>query len=133
MFFDYFREICTKQNTTPTAVVKKLGLSTGKVTAWKNGSIPKNETLQALANALNVPVCALFGGALPGDRKAAALPEDEAELLDIYRQLGKSGKRQLIGKAYELLDAQTSQHSGEEITPPDISVVTAVHNSGIKK
>ena len=133
MFFEYFKAICTKKNTTPTAVVRDLGLSSGKVTAWKNGSIPKIETLHKLAEFLNVPICAFFGGMPDDGMSQNSMTNDESELLDIYRQLERSGKRQLIGKAYELLDGQSRQYPGEEIAPPDISVVTAVHNSGIKK
>ena len=59
--------------------------------------------------------------------------EDIEELVGVFKRLNFSSKRQLIGKAYELLDAQSRQCPGEEVTPPDISVVTAVHNSGIKK
>ncbi len=126
MYYERLNEICKQHSTTPTALLKKLGLSTSKVTAWKNGSLPKMDTMQLIAKELKVPISTFFDEEVP-----KPLPEDESELLDIYRQLGKSGKRQLIGKAYELLDAQIQQHPGEKITPPDISVVTAVHNSGI--
>jgi transcriptional regulator with XRE-family HTH domain len=41
-------------------VVQGLGLSTSKITAWKNGSIPKAELLQKLAETLHVNVAAFF-------------------------------------------------------------------------
>lgn len=65
--------------------------------------------------------------------ETGALTDEEMELLHIYRQLQKSGERQLLGKAYELLDAQNASHSGETLTPPDISVATTVIDSRIKK
>ncbi len=128
MFFDQLKKACGAQNTTPTAIVRKLGLSSGQVTAWKNGTIPKISTVEMLANELNVPIAFFFGVEQP-----EPLPDDELELIDVYRQLSRSGKRQLLGKAYELLDTQPQQRPGEEVSPPNVSVVTAVHNSGIKK
>ena len=128
MFFDQLKRACSERGTTPTAVVRKLGISSGQVTAWKKGTVPKMNTIESLSTELDVPVSFFFGAELP-----ESLPEDEAELLDIYRQLTKSGKRQLIGKAYELLDAQTTPKAGEELSPPDIDLVSAVLDRGIKK
>lgn len=61
------------------------------------------------------------------------VPEEESELIDIYRRLQKSGRRQLLGKAYELLAAQDTPPSAASAAPPDISVATAVIDSRIKK
>lgn len=63
MFYDNFAKLCTKIGTSPTAFTKNiLGLSTSKVTAWKNGSIPKYEILQQIADVFNVSVGDLFDG-----------------------------------------------------------------------
>lgn len=63
MFFKQFEILCTKNGTTPTAFVRDvLNLSTSKVTAWKNGSIPKIEILQNIANYFGVSVGYLFDG-----------------------------------------------------------------------
>ncbi len=58
---------------------------------------------------------------------------DEQELITAYRQLSKSGRRQLMGKAYELLDGQAAPKSGNEVSPPDIDLVSTVLDRGIKK
>lgn len=63
---------------------------------------------------------------------AVLLTDDEIELLEAYRQLGKSKKRQLLGKAYELLDSQ-SIPQGDEVAPPDVDLVTSVLDGRIKK
>lgn len=54
VFYEQLNRICKQKNTTPTAVTKKLGYSSSKVTAWKNGSIPKQEILVNLADCLGV-------------------------------------------------------------------------------
>ena len=129
MFFDQLKKICSERGTSPTAVVKSVGLSSGKVTAWKNGSIPKMNIIQLLADRLEVPVAYFFGSDIP-----QPLPEDEDELLSIYRRLGKSGQRQLIGKAHELLDNQVGANPGEEpISPPNIDLATSILHTRVKK
>ena len=63
MFYDNFNKLCEKTGTSPTAFTRDvLGLSTSKVTAWKNGSIPKYEILQQIADAFGVSVGELFDG-----------------------------------------------------------------------
>ena len=50
MFYEQFKKLCEQKGTTPTAFVRDiLKISTSKVTAWKNGSIPKIGILQDIA------------------------------------------------------------------------------------
>lgn len=56
MFFDRFQLLCQKSGTTPTRVIKDLGLSSSKVTAWKNGSSPNSEITKKIANYFNVSI-----------------------------------------------------------------------------
>lgn len=126
MFFEQLKLICKLRGTTPTNVVRKIGLSSGNVTSWKNGASPKQDILKKLALELDVPVSAFFDG-VPTEQS-----EDEKELLDVYRQLSKSGKRQLIGKAYELLDNQSNPQSAADATPPDIDLVTSILDGRVK-
>ena len=130
MFFEQLKRICKMRGTTPTALVCRLGLSRSNVTYWKNGSNPKADVLQKLANELNVPVSAFFGE-LPEEQ--APMPADVEELLEVYQQLGRSAKRQLLGKAYELLDAQSAQQTGDSIAPPDIGLAPTRLDAGVKK
>ena len=61
MFYEKLQQICHEKKTTPTALLKKLGISTSKVTAWKNGSVPRADTLKTIADALEVPVSYFYG------------------------------------------------------------------------
>ena len=65
-------------------------------------------------------------------QNAVILTDDEIELLEAYRQLSKSKKRQLLGKTYELLDRQ-SVPQGDEVAPPDVERVAPVLDRRIKK
>jgi transcriptional regulator with XRE-family HTH domain len=60
-FYSRLQEACKSRGTTPTAVVKELGLSTSKITAWGNGSLPKADILKKLAERLGVSVAFFFG------------------------------------------------------------------------
>lgn len=130
MFFEQLKRICALNGTTPTSIVKKLGLSSSNVTSWKNGANPKTDVLEKLAQELNVPVSAFFDSTAPSQHQ---LQPDELELLEVYQQLGRSGKRQLMGRAYELLDGQTAPQAGAEIAPPDIDMVAPIMERGLKK
>ncbi|MBE6984870.1 MAG: helix-turn-helix transcriptional regulator [Ruminococcaceae bacterium] len=134
MFFDQLKQLCAMKGTTPTALARDLGISTSNVTSWKNGSSPKLDMVLRLASALDVPIGYFAGEDDAEIRKSSELSEDEAELLDVYRQLRISGKRQIFGKAYELLDAQkTPPEGGEDDSSPDIGVVAPILERRIKK
>ena len=61
MFYVQFEHICREKGTTPTAVVRKLGISSSKITAWKRGSKPKMDMLATLAAYLEVDVSVFYG------------------------------------------------------------------------
>ena len=84
MFYDNFDRLCTSIGTSPTAFTRDvLGLSTSKVTAWKNGSIPKYEILQQIADVFNVSVGELFDGE---NEKNAPTEVGESELFNYLKQ-----------------------------------------------
>lgn len=56
MFWDIFVALCSKHNTTPTAVVNKLGLAKGNVTSWKKGKVPQAVTQKKIADYFGVDV-----------------------------------------------------------------------------
>lgn len=60
-FFPRFHALCRSYGTSPNAVAKALGIPSGSVTAWKNGSIPRSATLQKLADYFGVTVDSLLG------------------------------------------------------------------------
>lgn len=61
MFFDRLQSLCNKNSTTVTALLKELGLSTSKGTAWRNGSVPNGEILSALAERFGTTTDYLLG------------------------------------------------------------------------
>lgn len=61
MFWERFNELCTEHHTKPNPVVKELGISSGIITKWKNGSLPNSDTLLKIADYFNVSADYLLG------------------------------------------------------------------------
>lgn len=63
MFYEQFSILCNEIGTTPTNFTTNvLKLSSSKVTAWKNGSIPKYDVLKEIADYFHVTIGELFDG-----------------------------------------------------------------------
>lgn len=56
MFYKRLSELCSEKKLTVSSLVQALHLSTSKVTAWKNGSIPKGDVLSDIADYLDCSV-----------------------------------------------------------------------------
>lgn len=61
MFFDRFSDLCKEANSSPNAIAKQLSISSGSVTAWKNGTLPRTETIQKIADYFHVSADYLLG------------------------------------------------------------------------
>lgn len=62
MFWENFVELCSQRGTSPNAVAAELGKSSGSVTAWKNGAVPRETTLKKIAEHFSVTVDRLVYG-----------------------------------------------------------------------
>lgn len=101
MFFEQLDRLCKENDTTPTEFVRDtLRLSTSKVTAWKNGSLPKYEVLLLIAKHFNVSVGYLFDG----ETNYNSLPFDEQQLLNDYRTVDNNSKALIRERAAALSD-----------------------------
>lgn len=54
MFWSVFVGLCAKREVSPNAVAKALGLSSGSVTLWKNGAVPRSTTIKKIADYFGV-------------------------------------------------------------------------------
>lgn len=60
-FFARFDRLCRDAGTTPNAVARELGISSGSVTAWKKGTAPRSATLERIADRFGVSCDYLLG------------------------------------------------------------------------
>lgn len=88
MFWDRFSALCVESGKSPNAVAKELGIPSGSITAWKNGSIPRSATLIKIASHFNVAVSELAG---ESEQKENPAPES-AELIPGYEDLSEENK-----------------------------------------
>lgn len=101
-FRENINRICKERGTTLSAVTRSMGLSSSKVTAWNNGSLPKEEVLLSLAQALNCSVMDFFDDEDLPETKPAN--EDEEDILRIYRSLPRRAKHEFMAMVYDFGD-----------------------------
>lgn len=127
MFYDQLEYLCEKEGTTPTAFVKDtLGLSTSKITAWKNGSIPKYGILEMISNHFNVSISFLFEDSTT---LKSALSDEENELINKYKALSSSDK----GRILERIDVLTELAEEKSKKSVDISSKSFKTHKSAKK
>lgn len=104
MFWENLNNICRINGTSPTAVVSALGIAAGSVTAWKKGAVPRNKTLQKIADYFGITVGQLTGEPIK-EKAPPPIVDDEAERLNrvlLYiEDLQKQGSRTDLEKVSE--------------------------------
>ena len=125
MFYNQLCALCSQIGTTPTAfVTNELKLSSSKVTAWKNGSIPKYGILEKISDYFDVPISFLFEDDNVYALKSSALSDDEQELLSNYRKSSRIDKARIQERA--LVSAEHAAESNEE---PHITTIKLFDSS----
>jgi transcriptional regulator with XRE-family HTH domain len=104
MFWERFLEECTLMGKKPNPVGKELGVSSGTITGWKNGALPKPEILSRIASYFDVSVDYLIGKT---DKKEKLTTETDdglsPEFKSLYRQLTPEQKSIVLGAMREFV------------------------------
>lgn len=100
MFYERLKKLCDERGLALTnVVVNELHMSRGNLSRWKNGNVPKGDTLSTLAEYFEVSTDYLLGTdelkrdcltAL--DNQALSLTADEVRLILKYRALDDEGR-----------------------------------------
>lgn len=61
MFWDKYYNLCHSIGKSPNAVANELGISSGSVTNWKNGTTPKFPVLEKIAQYFGCTINFLLG------------------------------------------------------------------------
>lgn len=119
MFLDRLLSLCAKNNTDISNVLRALGLSTSKGTAWRKGSIPNGEILLMLAEYFNTSTDYLLGNTddpsppgaeekpqVPGDDLAEYLQElrDRSEMRMLF-SVAKGATKEDVERAVAIIEA----------------------------
>ena len=105
VFYQRVKFLCAQKDVEISNVLKAIGLSTSKGTAWKDGAIPKGDILLVLANYFHVSTDYLLGntndpspaGQKESSPKIGELTEDELRLLMAYRAASEKKRASLLG------------------------------------
>lgn len=127
MFYENVKDLCGLHRTNITQLAKDLGLSTSMPTKWKNGAVPKSDTVKMIADHFGVSTDQLLApsgasntignvsgsAVLQGNisdkitvNNGGDLSEEESELLRIYRGLEMRRRIALMKSAFDLDDEQ---------------------------
>lgn len=117
-FASNLKRICTERGTSPTALLKSMGVSSSKVAMWNSGSLPKQEMLIRLAKELNCSVMDFFADEeiVHTTSPVATEPEDddESDILRIYRSLTRRTKHEFMTQVYEFEKRQELEGDNQE-------------------
>lgn len=103
MFFDNFQRLCALVGKKPNAVAKDLSISSGSVTAWKNGRIPGAHYLQSLAAYFTEQLCRtitvndlLAEDSAQGQSPVYSLTEREQLALRLFNDISEKDQNSII-------------------------------------
>ena len=117
MFWKNFSNLCVKIGKSPNAVAKELALSSGSITSWKNGAIPRDTTLIKIADYFGVDVSYLTGNITPltvtqhnatGEtqpKQTEPLTEQEKTILRLFRETTEEGRMRMIQSIFNIHDS----------------------------
>ena len=103
-FHENLKRICNERGTTPTALLKRMGVATSKVTMWNAGGLPKEDMLVRLAQELGCSVMDFFATdeeIAEQQRTDNILDEDEKEIVRIFRMLHRRDRHEFMNAVYE--------------------------------
>ena len=96
MFWETFLSLCRQKNEAPNVVTKKLGLSSGSATFWKNGKVPHHSTLLKIADYFGVSVDYLLGKEKSPSAKAEEPVGLDKLIIDSLKTLSDEDKQKVI-------------------------------------
>lgn len=102
-FHENFKRIANEKGTSPTAVLRDMGVATSKLAAWNRGALPKEEMMVRLAEYLHCSVMDFFWDEAD-DKKEDELvgkDDDEKDVLRIFRNLDRREKHDFMSMIYE--------------------------------
>lgn len=105
MFYDRLQELCKERGVALTnVIVDTLKMSRGNLSRWKNGAVPKGDTLRALSEYFGVSTDYLLGteslkekSIMLLDDPELTLTADEKWFILKLRQLDKEGRTVVEG------------------------------------
>lgn len=115
MFWDRFISECSRINERPNSTGKKLKISSGTISAWKNnGTLPNQQTLEKLADYFGCTIDYLVGRSHyrtleEVSKNYATFSEQEKTLIKLFREISEEGRFEIIAQLMRLKDKATKE------------------------
>ena len=107
MFWQRYLELCNSVEKAPNVVASEVGVkSSGTVTGWKNGALPRQSVLIKLSNYFGVTISDLTGET---DQKEISPAPEGAELIPGYSDLTEDEKKKVSDYIDLLLAARQKE------------------------
>jgi transcriptional regulator with XRE-family HTH domain len=91
MFWERFYSLCIENNTKPNPVARELGIASGTLTQWKNGTVPSSKIVETISDYFNVSVDYLLGKTdiknKPTVKNGEPMSDEDVEILKLFREL----------------------------------------------
>ena len=98
MFYERFQVLCHERGLSVSAAMNILGVSSGNMTHWRKGRLPKGDTLRRMARFFDVPVDTLIGS------KQENLAVQQEKLLLLFESAPEEKRAQLLQQFADLVE-----------------------------
>lgn len=100
-FWDNYVDLCTKNGKTPNGAAEEIGISSGSITAWKKGRVPRPQNQKQIADYFGVTVDDL----LNAEKENAPGSDAESEIEKALAQ-ATPAQRELISSILDMNENQ---------------------------
>lgn len=121
MFWNVLIELCNEKGISPNFVAKELGITSGTVTSWKKGSVPRDTTLRKVADYFGVSADYLLGteheflqNFSENKNDPPIISESEEKLLELFREVPEADRYMVIQMVEAALAAKRRERYMEE-------------------
>ena len=98
MFYERLQVLCKERNLSVSAALNILGVSSGNMTYWRKGRLPKGDTLRRMAKFFDVPVDTLIGS------KQESLAVQQEKLLLLFESVPQEKREELLDRFAEMTE-----------------------------
>lgn len=106
MFYDNFIKACNIVGKSPSAVVQEIGITKPAVTRWRKGEIPRDATIQKLADYFGISKTDLTGETflkVTGPVTPTPASSELQRLSNALEELNEEGREKLLDYAADLV------------------------------
>lgn len=93
MFYENVKRLCYQHGISLRKMAEEIGINTGTITAWKNGRMPRGETVKKVADYFGVTTDYLLTG---NEAKAVATYDPDTELFVCMDMLKDAAVRKIL-------------------------------------